>query len=396
MIRDARIDRRRHVLHVIPIFDYGGAQELLVLMAKWSPKNLYRTTICVLLPNPELKAKAESYGAEVICFNRPRPSILKLHRFISYFYCNVKDIVSLCRREHVDVIHCHLSEAEFVAILAGVLARVDRILTTLHAPEMLPARNRRDPRNFLRWLATRFLYKWVYAVIAVSEDTAAKVGDFAGVNPDKVFTIINGIDVDSFEGTQPNRDLATRLGLSTGDKVILTVARLSPGKGHVYLIEALGQLVKRYPTIRLLLAGDGELREQLEVKCRSLGISDYVHFLGNRPDVADLLALADIFVFPSLGEGTPLALLEAMAAEKPIVASDIPANRSALLSPKCGVLVPVADGKALAVAISYLLDHPKAASKYGQIARRVARDRFDVRQNIAQLEKLWGGQVQVG
>ncbi|MGO8943651.1 MAG: hypothetical protein ACLQJ7_08250 [Syntrophobacteraceae bacterium] len=87
-------------------------------MAKWSPKNRYRTTICVLLPNPELKAKAESYGAEVICFNRPRPSILKLHRFISYYYRNVRDIVSLCRREHVDVIHCHLSEAEFVGIVA--------------------------------------------------------------------------------------------------------------------------------------------------------------------------------------------------------------------------------------------------------------------------------------
>ena len=393
MIRDARIDRRRHILHVIPLLDYGGAQELLVLMAKWSPKNRYRTTICVLLPNPELKAKAESYGAEVICFNRPRPSILKLHRFISYFYRNVRDIVSLCRREHVDVIHCHLSEAEFVGIVAGFWTSVDRILTTLHAPEMLPARSRRDPRNFLRWLATRILYKWVYAVIAVSEDTAAKVRDFAGVNPDKVFTIVNGIDVDSFQRTQPNRDLATKLGLSAGDKVILTVARLSAGKGHVYLIEAVGRLMKRYPAIRLLLAGDGDLREQLKAKCSSLGVSDHVHFLGNRPDVADLLALADIFVFPSLGEGTPLALLEAMAAEKPIVATDIPANRSLLLSPKCGLLVPAADGQALAEAISYLLEHPKTASEYGQIARRVARDRFDVRQNIAQLEKLWGRQV---
>ena len=151
--------------------------------------------------------------------------------------------------------------------------------------------------------------------------------------------------------------------------------------------------MKRYPTIRLLLAGDGDLREQLEVKCSSLGISDHVHFLGSRPDVTDILALADIFVLPSLSEATSLALLEAMAAEKPIVATDIAGNRSILLSPKCGVLVPAADGQALAEAISYLLEHPKTASEYGQIAGRVARDRFDVRQSIAQLETLWGRQA---
>ncbi|MGA2027718.1 MAG: glycosyltransferase [Syntrophobacteraceae bacterium] len=393
MIQDAQIDRRRHVLHVIDALNYGGAQELVVLLAKWSPKDIYKTTVCVLQPNVELKAAIEALGVRVVSFGRPRPSILRPYRFLSYFYRNVRDIVSLCRREHVDVIQCHLSDAEFAGILAGFWTRVDRILTTLHCPEMLPARHGWDPRNFLRWLATSLLYKWVYAVIAVSDDTAAKVRDFVRVNPDKVFTIINGIDVDSFLGTQPNRDLATKLGLSAGNKVILTVARLTPGKGHEYLIEAMGRLVKRYPTIRLLLAGDGDLREQLKVKCSSLGVSDHVHFLGNRPDVRDLLALADIFVFPSLGEGTSLALLEAMAAEKPIVATDIAGNRSVLLSPKCGVLVPAADGQALAEAISDLLEHPEAASEYGQIAGRVARDRFDVRQSIARLETLWGRQA---
>ena len=199
---DAQIDRRRHVLHVIDALNYGGAQELLVLLAKWSPKNQYRTTICVLQPNVELKAEIEALGVRVVSFDRPRPSILKPQRFISYFYRNVRDIVSLCSRDHVDVIQCHLPDAEFVGILAGFWTRVDRILTTLHSPKMLPARHGRDPRNFLRRLATRLLYMRVDAIIAVSEDVAVKVRDFVRVNPDKVFTIINGIDVDSFQGTQ--------------------------------------------------------------------------------------------------------------------------------------------------------------------------------------------------
>ncbi len=382
---------RRHVLHLIDALTYGGAQELVVLLSRWAPKGLYKTTVCVLQPNAPLSSRIEQEGGRVILFDRPRPSILKPLHFISYFYRNIRDIVALCKREHVDVIQCHLSDAEFVGIFAGYWAGVERVLTTLHYPDLLPiSRHRLDPRNSLRRLATRFLYRWVNAVIAVSEDVAAKVREFVWVSPDKVFTIINGIDPGPFLMAKPDPDLAKNLGLGAGNRVLLTVARLMPPKGHVYLIEAMGLLVKDYPDIQLLLAGDGDLKEQLKAQCNALGVSDRVHFLGSRTDVSDLLALTDIFVIPSMWEGTSLALLEAMAAEKAIVATDIPGNRAVLVSPKCGVLVPPGDSESLGVAISYLLEHPEVASEYGQTAGRVVRERFDIRKSIAQLQVLWG------
>jgi glycosyltransferase involved in cell wall biosynthesis len=382
---------RRHVLHLIDALTYGGAQELVVLLSRWAPKSLYKTTVCVLQPNAQLSSRVEEEGGRVIPFDRPRPSILNPLHFISYFYRNIRDIVALCRREHVDVIQCHLSDAEFVGIFAGHWARVERVLTTLHYPDLLPiSRHHLDPRNFLRRLVTRLLYRWVNAVIAVSEDVAAKVREFVWVSPDKVFTIINGIDPAPFLMAKPDHDLEKKLGLGAGNRVLLTVARLMPPKGHVYLIEAVGLLVKDYPDIQLFLAGDGDLREQLMAQCNALGVSDHVHFLGSRTDVSDLLALTDIFVIPSMWEGTSLALLEAMAAEKAIVATDIPGNRAVLVSPKCGVLVPPGDSESLAAAISYLLEHPEAASEYGQTAGRVVRERFDIRKSIAQLQVLWG------
>ncbi len=389
MNRDSEAGKLRHILHVIDALNYGGAQELLVLLAKCSPKNRYRTTICVLQPNPELKAKAEFHGAEVICFNRPRPSILKPHRFFSYFYNNVRDIVSFCRREHVDVIQCHLSDAEFIGILAGHTVKVDRILTTLHDPLILPRRHSHDPRNLLRLLLTSILYKWTHAIIAVSEDLSQKIGKFVYVDPSKIRTIINGIDVDSLRTTPYSKQLATQLGLGPEQKVLLTAARLTLQKGHVYLIDAMARLVKDYPGIRLLLAGEGELKEELISRCASMGVLGHVQFLGGRPDMADILALADIFVLPSLWEGTSIALLEAMAAAKPIVATDIPGSREVLSSPKCGVLVPPGDSSTLAEAISYLFEHPETACEYGRTAGRVAGERFDVRQIITQLEPLW-------
>lgn len=389
MSSEAHSDKRKHILHVIDALGYGGAQELLVLLARWTLGDRYRTTVCVLQPNPELKRAIELEGARVVCFDRPRPSILKPHRFFAYFVRNALDIISLCRQEGVDVVQCHLSDAEFVGICAGHLAKVGRVLATLHYPDLLPVRHYRDPRNHLRRLATRLLYRWTDAVIAVSEDVADKVREFVELDAAKLHTIVNRIDVDSFRTAAPRRDLAASLGLEPSHKVVLTVGRIMPPKGHTHLIAAMGQLAGTHPEIRLLLAGDGDLRKGLEAKCAAKGLSDRISFLGSRPDVADLLALADIFVLPSLWEGTSLALLEAMAASRPIVATDIPGNAAVLGSPPCAVLVPPADSEALAEAISDLLDQPERAAEYGRAARRIVVERFDIRKSITQLEMLW-------
>ena len=106
--------KKKTILHVIDALNIGGAQELLVLLADKTPKSAYQTLVCVIQPDVTLKSRIESRGAPVFCLSRSRPSIFCPGKFITYFYRNIRDIVSLCRQHRVDVVHCHLSDAEFI------------------------------------------------------------------------------------------------------------------------------------------------------------------------------------------------------------------------------------------------------------------------------------------
>jgi glycosyltransferase involved in cell wall biosynthesis len=133
---------------------------------------------------------------------------------------------------------------------------------------------------------------------------------------------------------------------------VLTVARLDEQKGQRYLLEAAAQV----PQARFVLAGDGPLRTSLEAQARSLGLEQRVKFLGYRSDIPDLLAGCDVFVLPSLYEGLPLSILEAMSAGKPVIATQIGGTDEAVIPNETGLLIPPADPAALAAAIRKLLD----------------------------------------
>lgn len=368
----------------------GGAQKLLALLSAKVPQNLYKTIICALQPNDELRPQLESYGARVVCFDRPRPSIINPLQFLSYIYLNIRDIMKLCRQEKVDIIQCHLSDAEFLGTMAGYLAGVKPIIATAHYPEILPVRHIYDPRNFLRKVATNIIYSITDHVIAVSDDIAQRLQTEFSFHPQKLKVIINRIDVESYQ--QPASDeLRSSLGLSSEVKIITTVARLMPPKGHEYLIKAMYNLVQKNKMVKLLLVGDGLLKDQLITLCETLGIKEQVLFLGNRSDIVEILALTDVFVLPSLWEGTSLALLEAMAAGRPIVATDIPGNRAVVQNKVSGLLVKPGDAMELFEAVDILLHNPATAQLYGQRARAIACSRFDINQSIAELERLWRG-----
>jgi len=296
----------------------------------------------------------------------------------------------ICRQEKVDIIQCHLSDAEFIGILAARLAGIPRILTTIHYQDLLPTRRAGDFRNLLRWLYTKIIYKWVDGIIAVSEDVSQKLQELFGQKPPKVRVMVNRIDVQSFATTPPSEDLRKSLGLRPENKILTTVARLMPPKGHAYLIEAMHQLVPRFKNLKLLLVGDGDLRQPLQKKCAALGVMEHALFIGSRRDIPAILALTDIFILPSLREGTSLALLEAMASGKPIVATDIPGNRAVLRHQINSLLVPPGDAEALADAISFLLEHPGPARKYALKAHEAVQTKFDIRQTVKELEELWG------
>jgi glycosyltransferase involved in cell wall biosynthesis len=384
------LGRKRTILHVIDALNVGGAQELLVLLAEKTPKSAYQTLVCVIQPDTTIKARIESKGVTVYCFNRPRPSIYKPYDFILYFYKNVRDIIALCRQHKVDVVHCHLSDAEFTGIPAGWLSRADRVISTVHYPALLPERKAGDFRNHFRVGVTWMLYHLTDSVVAVSDDVAEQLKSVFHLASSKIRIIINGIDVEAIRGTLANPEWLPSVGALPGQRLITSVGRLMPPKGHRYLVEAMPYLTSRFGNLKLLLAGDGDLRESLEKQSQSLGVRDVVSFLGSRNDVREILALTEVFVLPSTSEGTSMALLEAMAAGKPIVATDIPGNRDILKHEYNCLLVPPGNSEKLAEAIAFLLNHPVIAADYGKNAYGDVYRQFNIEQTVAKLMTIWG------
>jgi glycosyltransferase involved in cell wall biosynthesis len=191
-------------------------------------------------------------------------------------------------------------------------------------------------------------------------------------------TIANGV-----RWLQPARTtLRDELRLGPDDDLLVSVGRLVPVKGHEHIIDAMAHLSSRRPTLHLAICGSGELAETLSRHARDLGLADRVHLLGLRSDIAAIVRSADVFVLSSLSEGLPLAILEAMFAARPIVASEVGDVGKALGHGEAGVLVEPGNSYELAVAVDQLLGDPVRARELGEAARRRAAAHYEVSQMV--------------
>jgi glycosyltransferase involved in cell wall biosynthesis len=208
------------------------------------------------------------------------------------------------------------------------------------------------------WLKQKMHAAAIDRYIAVSSEVERRLRDDLGVSQARLSVVHNGIET-APERPQGDASLKVWLQRGSGLPVVLTVARLHGQKGHDHLLAA-ATLV---PDAVFVLAGDGPERDRLQDRARQLGLADRVRFLGQRGDVAALLDACDVFVLPSLYEGLPLSVLEAMAAGKPVVATSVGGTDEVLIDGVNGRLVPPADARSLASAIAAMLSDPVAASR---------------------------------
>ncbi len=245
-----------------------------------------------------------------------------------------------------------------LAWLAGVPVRI--------------ATHRGEIENFPAWRER--LHSWMINVglarmlIAVSEQTRQKA-IAEGVKPEKVAVILSGIDPLDAGSAAPRDRVRRELGLGPNDLFLLTVGRLMVQKGHEYLIQSVPQIVSRFPNALVGICGDGPLRASLEDQIERPGLLGRVKLLGMRADVAALLAAADVFVLPSLWEGLPRALLEAMASGLPAVATRVDGIQELVAHGVHGLLTPPRDSDALADAVIQLLENPRLRKEIGEAAR---------------------------
>jgi glycosyltransferase involved in cell wall biosynthesis len=304
-----------------------------------------------------LALRAKALGAAV----QPVPPISNSPGDLRY----LPGLVGELRRARPSVFHAHLSWpfAAKYALAAAILARVPAVVMTV---QLIPdSRTRRTTAVQGRLIAAR-----VGRCIAVSQDIAKRLTDSLHWRADKIEVIHNAVQTERFGRPA---DPTLRASLGGGDSaIVLTVARLDSQKGHDVLLRAVAET----PSVRLVLAGQGPERERLETLVSRLGLSARVLFLGRRTDVAELLAASDVFVLPSLFEGSSLAVLEAMAAMKPVVATAIGGTDELIVDGESGRLVPPADPGALAAALRQVIADRPLRTRLGQNARDRVEQHF--------------------
>jgi len=289
----------------------------------------------------------------------------------------VRSLLSAFRRHRIAVAHSH----EFtMAVYGAVTSRFARIphVITMHGGRYYAARARNR-------LAMRAAVAMSARTVAVSSALADRMGRDLCLPRRRIATVLNGVRYE-----RPLRTtLRAELGLAPDDRLLVSVGRLSEEKGHSYLVDAMAQLAARRPAVHLAISGSGPLDGALRTQTRDYGLCDRVHLLGLRSDVEAILAAADVFVLPSLREATPLALLEAMFAGCPIVASDVGDVAIALAHGKCGVLVTPGNAGVLADAIESLLCDSSRAGELGRQASRRAAEAYDVSSMIERYVEIY-------
>jgi glycosyltransferase involved in cell wall biosynthesis len=344
----------RRVVHYVDSDIFGGSEEAaLHLMAsldrtRWDPVLMHHPGPGVArLVDGAAGLRIRTHVVPPVGPRRRLAGIIRLWRAL--------------RDERPAIFHAHLSWpfACKYGVLAAWLARAPVIVGT--AQLYVAPGNAPQPRLVLR------LFR---RIIAVSQEVRARYVEDLRVPAGALTVVRNAIRVPPLDRT---RAPALRATLVEGrpDYVVLTLARLHPQKGHRYLLAAAAQI----PDATFVLAGDGPLRPELERMARELGVADRSIFLGHRTDVADLLAAADLVVLPSLFEGLPVSILEAMAAQRPVVATAIGGTDEAVTHEVTGLLVPPGDPAALASAIRRIRSDPALALRLATAGReRVERE----------------------
>lgn len=336
----------------------GGAELALLMLIGGLDRTAWQPTLLLddVAESTALATRAEAIGTP-LCRVPPMPLGLGGGR-------RALALARELRREGPDLFHASLSWplAAKWALGAAVLARVPSVATVQLIPEFRLERS--------SYWQLRALSQGVGRYIAVSRDVAQELAERFRWPREKIVVGYNAVEVERFGGGPPS-GLRERLGASAGRPLVLTAARLDAQKGHPVLLRAAVEL----PEADFLLAGEGPDRAKLEALAVELGVAERVRFLGRRDDIAELLAAADVFALPSLYEGSSLAVLEAMAARRPVVSSAIGGTDELIDDDRDGLLVPPGDAAALAAALRRLFSDRELRESLAAAARaRVERD----------------------
>ncbi len=351
------------VLQLIPTLDRSGAEKQMAILAAGLPKDRFQVEVAALTRLGPLEAELRAAGVRVTLIGKH----LKIDPFA------LGRLTRFLKRGKFDIVQTWIFAANVYGRIAAHLAKVPVVITAEMAVDLW-----KSPNHFR---IDRKLASWTDRVVGNSQAVSDFYQDKVGLPADKLVVIPSGIGDEEPPSIDRAKVRAT-LGAAPDTPVAIFVGRLAPQKAVGDLLKTLDLLQHVMPKLQTWIVGDGPLREQLQSTSIAYNLKGLAHFLGHRDDVPTLLEAADLLVLPSLYEGLPNVILEAMRFRKPVVATAAPGTTEVVVDGVTGRLVPLGDPPAMAQAMREILEDPNLASRLGLAGR-------------ARVESLFSAQVMI-
>ncbi len=354
-----RVSHPVRILYVVGNSDLGGAENHVLALVRHLDPQRYAVQVVCPRTGP-LVESLHGLGVPVHLIDMVRPAPGDEYEL---YLPALWEIASLVRRMRPHVVHSHLYPAHLHASLVAELHRVPAVLTTAHTLVVRPGDS-----SLAKLTRSRTI-----AVSQAAKDLLVR----GGVPRSRIRVVRNGIEPRYFrDESAAGREIRRQLGIRDGAPVIGTIARLSPEKGHRQLLHIARDVLDQRPEARFLIVGDGPLKDELHATAAGLGLTESVTFTGPRQDIPAVNYALDVFLLTSREEALPLAIVEAMAAGRPVVASVVGGVPEVVLDGSTGFLYPPADHAGFVRAILNLIDRPDLRLQLGSQGRERAQRRF--------------------
>jgi glycosyltransferase involved in cell wall biosynthesis len=353
------------ILHTESSLGWGGQEKRILRELLGLSRESFRPLLACQ-PESRIGQNAEALGLQVD-YLKMRANIdpLAVFQFLRMFH-----------HHKVDIVHTHSSADSWMAATAAKISpRRPSVVRTRHLSVSF------NNRLIYSFMADR--------VVTVGSSTRRYMIQKKGIPEGKVLTIPTGVDLTRFNPRESREDLRGELGIPAGVPVYGTVAVFRRLKGHRYLLEAVPEITSCVPGAKLLLVGEGPQENHIQEMIEEKRIKESVIMPGFREDITRVLNTLDVFVFPSLQEALGTAILEAMAMEKPVVASRVGGIPEVVQEGRTGYLIDPEDSRAIARRVIQLLKDGETRRRMGAEGRRLVEARYDNRLMVQQLEKLY-------
>ncbi len=360
-----------NVVHLVENLVVGGLENVLATIVLNLNTEKYNVSVWCLKEGGFLADKLLKRGVEVKVLNLPS----------SKNPAGIYQLYKLLKDNKVNIIHTHAYSAGTIGRISAFFAGVPVIISHNHSVYSY--------YNKYYHFVERFLSLLTDKIICVSDIVKKFTNKTQGIDTEKLITIHNGIENVSPVPEKISTSIKNGLGIPPDHTVICTITHMLKHKGVIYLIKSASILLEHRKNVTFLLVGEGSLKDELKKLCVNLKIEKNVIFAGERSDIPEILSLSDIFVLPSLREGLPLTILEAMAYGKPVIATNVGGVPEVVKDRVSGILVSPKDPEALYNAMNELLSDKEKLQKMGHNGKKICNESFSSKTMVGKIEELY-------